>query len=90
MGFYAQEVNQTVKDMNLGDMAIYEAILSKDGDEIEYKFDESADDEHLHWILNYNEFIAPLVSSIQALTKRNEENEKKIDDLISYIECLKK
>lgn len=88
MGFYAQEVSQLAKELNLGDMAIYEAITSKDNDETEYYYDENVDDEHLHWSLNYNEFIAPLVSAVQGLTKKIENLEAENEKLRTRIEKL--
>lgn len=88
MGFYAQEVSQLAKNLNLGDMAIYEAIVSKDGDETEYYYDPNVDDEHLHWSLNYNEFIAPLVGSVQELVKRDKENKERINKLENTVETL--
>lgn len=88
MGFYAQEVSQLAENLNLGDMAIYEAIVSKDGDETEYYYDPNVDDEHLHWSLNYNEFIAPLVGSVQELVKRDKENKERINKLENTVETL--
>ena len=85
-GFYAQEVAKLAQNMNLGDLSLYNARWIKDG--TDYDYSEEADDKELDWSLKYEEFIPLLTSSIQALTKRNEENEKKINDLINYIERL--
>lgn len=88
MGFYAQEVSQLAKDLQMGDMSIYSAIASKDDDEFEYYYDESYDDEHLHWSLNYNEFIAPLVSAMQGLSKEIETLKTENVELKARIEKL--
>ena len=102
MGFGAQHVAQTAKDLAMGDLAIYEAsVRGKEGEEY-YK--DGIDDSKLAWGLKYNEFEAPIVASIQALheiiteQKKTVEEQgttiknqnKKIDDLTQRIEKLEK
>lgn len=88
MGFYAQEVKKHISDLDIGDMAIYEAVTKKDGDDREYYFDDTVDDEHLRWSLNYNEFIAPIVKTLQYLIKENELKTKKIEELEKIIKGI--
>ena len=75
MGFYAQDVKKTCDDMELGNMSLYAATWHKDGQEQECYYSEDAPDEELQWTLKYEEFIAPLVGAVQALTKRVEDLE---------------
>ncbi len=88
MGFYAQEVKKHISDLDIGDMAIYEAVTKKDDDDREYYFDDTVDDEHLRWSLNYNEFIAPMVKTLQYLIKENELKTKKIEELEKIIKGI--
>ena len=85
-GFYAQEVAKLAQNMNLGDLSLYNARWIKDG--TDYDYWEEADDKELDWSLKYEEFIPLLTSSIQALTKRNEENEKQIESLTHTVNLL--
>lgn len=85
-GFYAQEVAKLAKNMNLGDLSLYNARWIKDG--TDYNYSEEADDKELDWSLKYDEFIPLLVSSIQELTKCNEEKEKKIEELSDTVTLL--
>lgn len=103
MGFGAQHVAQAAKDLNMGDLALYEASVVK-GDGSEGYYRKNIDDENLSWCLKYNEFEAPVIASIQALheiiteqKKTVEEHEatiknqnKKIDGLTQRIEKLEK
>ena len=85
-GFYAQEVAKLAQNMNLGDLSLYNARWIKDG--TDYDYSEEADDKELDWSLKYEEFIPLLTSSVQALTKHNEENEKRIESLTHTIDLL--
>lgn len=103
MGFGAQHVAQAAKDLNMGDLALYEASVVK-GDGSEGYYSKNISDENLSWCLKYNEFEAPIIASIQALheiiteqKKTVEKQEttiknqnKKIDDLTQRIEKLEK
>lgn len=85
-GFYAQEVAKLAQNMNLGDLSLYNARWIKDG--TDYDYSKEAEDNELDWSLKYEEFIPLLTSSIQALTKRNEENEKQIESLTHTVNLL--
>ena len=87
MGFLAQSVKDTVVEKNMGDMAIYEATRVDD-DGKEYYFKDEYDENELLWGLKYNEFIAPLVGAVQALTKRVEDLEADNEKLRTRIEKL--
>ena len=88
MGFYAQDVKKTCDDMELGNMSLYAATWHKDGQEQECYYSEDAPDEELQWTLKYEEFIAPLVGAVQALTKRVEDLEAGNEKLRTRIEKL--
>ncbi|RKI44299.1 tail fiber domain-containing protein [bacterium D16-51] len=103
MGFGAQHVAQTAKDLNMGDLALYEAsVVKDDGSEGYYR--ENIGDENLSWCLKYNEFEAPAIAAIQSLHemvteqwKALEEKEtiireqsRKIDGLTQRLEKLEK
>ena len=88
MGFYAQDVKKTCDDMELGNMSLYAATWHKDGQEQECYYSEDAPDEELQWTLKYEEFIAPLVGAVQALTKRVEDLEADNEKLRTRIEKL--
>lgn len=78
MGFGAQHVAQTAKDLNMGDLAIYEASVN--GKEGEEYFRDGIGEENLSWGLKYNEFEAPITASIQALHGMIMEHKKAIDE----------
>lgn len=87
MGFLAQDVDKKIKDLNMGNMAICEAAWIKDNKELYYS--EDAPEEELEWGLKYNEFIAPMIKTLQYLLKENEEKTKKIEELESIIKKFK-
>ena len=87
MGFLAQDVDKKIKDLNMGNMAICEATWIKDNKELYYS--EDAPEEELEWGLKYNEFIAPMIKTLQYLLKENEEKTKKIEELESIIKKFK-
>lgn len=78
MGFGAQHVAQAAKDLNMGDLAIYEASVN--GKEGEEYFRDGIGEENLSWGLKYNEFEAPITASIQALHGMIMEHKKAIDE----------
>ena len=78
-GFYAQEVSKTAHELDCKDLSLYSAYVEKDGNISPY--DENEDDENLRWSLSYNEFIAPMVSAIQELSKENKELKDRIEKL---------
>lgn len=79
MGFGAQHVAETVKKLDMGDLSIYEAVI-KDGSNERY-FEEGIDDEELSWGLKYNEFEAPMVAAIQALSQKITKIQNEIQEL---------
>lgn len=79
MGFGAQHVAETAKKLNMGDLSIYEAVI-KDGSKEQY-YEEGIDDEELSWGLKYNEFEAPMVAAIQALSRKITEMQNEIQEL---------
>lgn len=87
MGFLAQDVDKKIKDLGMGNMAICEAAWIKDNKELYYS--EDAPEEELEWGLKYNEFIAPIIKTLQYLLKENEEKTKKIEELESIIKKFK-
>lgn len=87
MGFLAQDVDKKIKDLGMGNMAICEAAWIKDNKELYYSDD--APEEELEWGLKYNEFIAPMIKTLQYLLKENEEKTKKIEELESIIKKFK-
>ena len=87
MGFLAQDVDKKIKDLGMGNMAICEAAWIKDNKELYYSDD--APEEELEWGLKYNEFIAPIIKTLQYLLKENEEKTKKIEELESIIKKFK-
>lgn len=96
MGFGAQPVSKLAHELDMGDLALYEAACTV-GEESENYYRDDVDDSKLIWGLKYNEFIAPMVASIQALHDRiaekdtiiQEQNEK-IDNLSKRLEKLEK
>lgn len=86
MGFYAQDVKDVADSLEMGNMSLYSAVWNKDGNE--YYYSEDAPDEELSWTLKYEEFIAPLVGSVQELTKRDKENKDRINKLEDTVESL--
>lgn len=74
MGFIAQEVAQLAAQLEMGDLSLYQATkINDDGSEAYYS--DSYPDEQLAWGLNYNELIAPMVTTIQYLMRKLEEKE---------------
>lgn len=88
MGFGAQHVAQAAKELEMGNLALYEAsVIADDGTE-EY-YNENIDDSNLSWGLKYNEFEAPLVASIQALHEIITEQQHTILKKENELEILK-
>lgn len=84
-GFIAQDVATIAKDLgeNLSLVKASYVIENKDGtfEDGYYNGSEDIPDEKLAWSLDYNEFIAPLVSVVQEQQKRIEELEKRLKSL---------
>ena len=84
-GFIAQDVATIAKDLgvNLSLARAAHVIQNEDGTIEDGYYDGSADvpDEELSWSLDYNEFIAPLVSVVQEQQRKIEELEKRLKSL---------
>lgn len=80
MGFGAQDVAKLAKECNMGDLALYQAgVIDEEGNESYY--DSKVPDERLSWGLNYHEFIAPIVATIQEQQKEIEALKKEINEI---------
>lgn len=88
MGFGAQHVAETAKELNMGNLSLYEAAYSG-GEDSESYYQEGADDSELSWGLKYDEFEAPMVASIQALHEMITEQEQIIHEKDKEIKQLK-
>lgn len=81
MGFGAQDVAKLAQECRMGNLALYQAVVvDENGDESYYH--EGVPDEQTAWGLNYHEFLAPIVATIQ-------EQQRQIDALKQEIETLK-
>lgn len=90
LGFGAQTVNQLIKDLKIGDLALAQAsIVNEDGTESPYH-GEDIDDSKLSWGLNYEEFIAPIVATIQSQQKEIDDLKKQVQDLTELVLNLSK
>lgn len=87
-GFYAQDVSNVSNDMGFDNLSLYSAYVEKNGEISPY--DANEDDENLRWSLSYDEFIAPMVSAMQELSKENNELKDKVTELESRLEKLEK
>ena len=70
LGFGAQDVAKLSKDLNIGDLSLYEADIICENRETKKYHGEEIDDSRLNWGLKYSEFIAPMVLEIQRLMDR--------------------
>lgn len=87
MGFIAQDVAQTCKDLGLKDLSLYNArVVNEKGEEADYVKDTP--DENLRWYLNYNELIAPLTKTVQTQNEQIEVQKEKIENLEERITKL--
>lgn len=87
MGFIAQDVAQTCKDLGLKDLSLYNArVVNEKGEETDYVKDTP--DENLRWYLNYNELIAPLIKTVQTQNEQIEAQKEKIENLEERITKL--
>ena len=92
MGFGAQTVAKTIKDLDMGDLAMVQAsIVYEDGQDEETGetiikekpyTGEEIDDAKLLWGINYSEIIPEVV-------KHNQEQQKEIDSLKEEVQQLK-
>lgn len=87
LGFGAQDVAKLSKDLDIGDLRLYDAVIveeDENGEKYEKPYHgEDIDDSKLSWSLAYTELIAPMVLEIQRLMKRIDELERKINGIES-------
>ena len=102
-GFIAQDVATLSNSLDMGDLSLYQASWSEivegeNGKEkvIEHYYDPEIPDEKLSWGLTYEEFIAPIVATIQeqqkeieGLTERIHQLEELVNTLISREEVIR-
>lgn len=94
-GFVAQEVAELAKMLGTGDLSLYQAswsetITNEDGEKetITHYYDPEIPDEKLQWGLTYEEFIAPMVVTIQEQQKEIEglkDRLQKLEELVSTL-----
>lgn len=84
MGFIAQDVSKSCKEINENLALVTASYKAKDGeDEPEQGyFGEDVDDDLLNWGMAEEELIAPMVKVIQMQEKRIKELEEKISSLL--------
>jgi len=82
MGFVAQDVKEVCDNIGIDNFALYDvAEVDKKGNRSKkINLKKGVSDEELSWGLNYTQLIAPMVATIQNLTKRVEELEQKLND----------
>lgn len=85
MGFVAQDVKEICDNIGIDNFALYDvAEVDKKGNRSKkINLKKGVSDEELSWGLNYTQLIAPMVATIQNLTKRVEELEQKLNDKTS-------
>lgn len=86
-GFGAQTVAKILELLDIGDLSMVQAsIVNSDGTESPYI--KGTPDERVSWGLNYNEFIAPIVATVQYHQKEIENLNRKINKLENLIDEL--
>lgn len=85
MGFVAQDVKEICENIGIDNFALYDvAEVDKKGNRSKkINLKKGVSDEELSWGLSYTQLIAPMVATIQNLTKRVEELEQKLNDKTS-------
>lgn len=78
LGFIAQDVAKIAQQTDMGDLSLYQASVKGGG-----YYDHSVPDDQLEWGLTYEEFIAPMVATIQ-------QQQKQIDDLNERLSKLER
>lgn len=83
LGFGAQDVAKLSKDLDMGDLCMYNAVIvdeDENGEKTERDYHgEDIDDSKLSWSLGYTELIAPMVLEIQQLMNRVSELEARLN-----------
>lgn len=85
MGFVAQDVKEVCDNIGIDNFALYNVVeVDKKGNRSKkINLKKGVSDEELSWGLSYTQLIAPMVATIQNLTKRVEELEQKLNDKTS-------
>lgn len=85
MGFVAQDVKEVCDNIGIDNFALYDVVeVDKKGNRNKkINLKKGVSDEELSWGLSYTQLIAPMVATIQNLTKRVEELEQKLNDKTS-------
>lgn len=85
MGFVAQDVKEVCDNIGIDNFALYNVsqVDKKGNRSKKINLKKGVSDEELSWGLSYTQLIAPMVATIQNLTKRVEELEQKLNDKTS-------
>lgn len=92
LGFGAQDVAKLSKELEIGDLRLYDAVIvgeDEKGEKTEKPYHgEEIDDSKLSWSLNYTELIAPMVLEMQRLMNRVDKLENENSQLLHRLEQL--
>ena len=83
MGFIAQDVKEICDNIGIDNSALYDVSQIDEKGKHHKNIKKEVSDEELSWGLSYTQLIAPMVATIQNLTKRVEELENKLNDKTS-------
>lgn len=83
MGFIAQDVKKVCDNIGIDNSALYDVSQVDEKGKHNRNIKKGVSDEELSWGLSYTQLIAPMVATIQNLTKRVEELEQKLNDKTS-------
>lgn len=83
MGFIAQDVKEICDNIGIDNSALYDVSQIDEKGKHNRNIKKGVSDEELSWGLSYTQLIAPMVATIQNLTKRVEELEQKLNDKTS-------
>lgn len=94
-GFIAQDVASLANELEMGDLSLYQASWSETNEDekgekktVTHYYDPKIPDEKLQWGLTYEEFIAPMVATIQHHQKDIEkltDRVRKLEELVSTL-----
>ena len=92
LGFGAQDVAKLSKELDIGDLRLYDAVIveeDENGEKYEKPYHgEDIDDSKLSWSLSYTELIAPMVLEMQKLMDRVDKLENENSQLLHRLEKL--
>lgn len=83
MGFVAQDVKEICDNIGIDNSALYDVSQIDEKGNRNKNIKKGVSDKELSWGLSYTQLIAPMVATIQNLTKRVEELENKLNDKTS-------